>query len=235
VAASRKTAAPVDEEFHYSNRAVDGERARQTTVAVTQTFLGLVLVLLGLWIVVPIVWSIVMFFVHGMRGTPGGSFLATVSFIAVFYVIGLIAGVLVVWGGVRLIRGAWVQGASPTGVKALARLSFDAVPVVGFVVGTGTVTNQVVVSFEPDIEVRAVLERLAEELSDPDILSELVGDKPYVANRRKRIPKELTDGHVVYLADLVVKHVVVKGEVKRRSAIPCVAEPGAGGRITATQ
>jgi len=209
--------------FFGSDRA---SRAREVAIATSQGILGIILVLVGLLFIWPIIGLIPIL----LRTGPGAA--AALFFVLLFLGVFVLIGLAIVRVGIRMLRAAWFQHSVAPGLRMLQKLSFDAVPVTAFTVGAGAVTNHVLISFETDFETAGLLKRLAEDLSHPDALSEIVGGNvDFVPDRRRRVPKDLTDGLSIYLADLQVRHVVASGVVRKRVALECVAEPGSGGRI----
>jgi len=223
-----RTTAP-DAEIQHSFGSDRASRAREVTIATTQGILGIVLVLFGLLFISPVIGFLPLLLKTGpMAG-------AIVLFGGIGLVIFVLIGAALVRIGIRMLREAWFQQSVAPELRMLQKLSFDALPVTAFTVGSTEVTNQVLFCFETDAGASGMLARLAEELSDPEILAEFTGETDFVPGRRRRIPEDLTDGLSVYLADLQVKHVMVGGTVRKRVALQCVAEPGRGGRIVVSQ
>lgn len=213
-------------ELQHSFGSDRGARAREITIATSQTVIGVCLILVGLLLMLPLLWLIPLLFAGG-----AGIFLLALIFAGLFIIALPIAGFGLIRLGISMLRGAAFNQRGAPALRALQKLSYDAVPLTAFTVGSGEVTNQVLISFDTDSSMRGILQRLAAELSDPETLEEMVGAKPFVPDRRRRLPRDLADGHLVYLADLQVRHVVMKGAIKKRLAVDCMVEPGAGGRI----
>jgi len=227
--ANRLSTTAPDPEIQHSISSDRASRAREITIATTQGILGIILVLFGLLFISPVIGFLPLLLKTGpMAG-------AMVLFGGIGLVIFVLIGAALVRIGIRMLREAWFQQTVAPELRMLQKLSFDAVTVMAFTVGSGEVTNQVLFCFETEVGASGMLARLAEELSDPDILAEFTGDADFVPDRRRRIPEDLTDGLNIYLADLQVKHVVVSGKVRKRLALQCVAEPGPGGRIVVSQ
>jgi len=218
-----------DPEVQHSFGSDGASRAREVAIATTQGILGIVLILFGLFFIWPVIGLLPLLLKTGpMAG-------AILLFGGIFLGIFVLVGIALIRAGIRILREAWFQQSVAPGLRMLQKLSFDAMPVMGYAVGIGEVTNQVLFCFETEVGASGMLARLADELSDPEILAEFTGDKAFVPGRRRRIPEDITDGLTIYLADLQVKHVMVSGTVRKRVAIQCVAEPGPGGRIVVSQ
>lgn len=70
------------------------------------------------------------------------------------------------------------------------------------------------------------------EQTDPDLamLSEYVTNETACPYRRRRIPKTLTDGAKIYIADLhIYRAFLPKGRLSGRDRLRCIAEPGSRG------
>lgn len=203
------------------------ERRSEMTAAIAQTTGGILLILFGVAFVTPLP---VLLMSSGLKagGLPAAIIMLT------FGLFGGLFGLLLIILGVRMLRSAQFHGSEAPVLRNLRRLSYDAVPVNGYVVGLDRLTHQVLICFDETPADHVALMELAAELSTPEMLEELNGGELFVADRRLRLPNDLTGGRMVYLADIQVTHVVVGGIPRLRRVVSCTAEPGAAGRIAAS-
>lgn len=227
---------PVESSLIHDIHGGRNARARELALAVSQTAGGILVILVGVALIAPVLWSVLSLVlamrnatVFAMMRTPAMWFFVVYGFV-LLCVAGL--GIAFIRGGIAMLRSGSFQKNEAPILRALQRLSYDAVPVTGYIVGVNRVTHHVVFTFEHHADERRFMIELATKLSQPNALNDLLGDDGYVPDRRVRLPRELTAGRTIYLADLQVTHSGGKG-VKPRLAVPCMVEPGSGGRIAA--
>src|SRR3569833_1315470 len=175
----------VEPEIQHNIGSDRSERVREVTVATSQSILGIVVTLIGLVCFIPAVSMVLSLFHAGPLPRNGPTATQMLLFVLIFGAICAVIGIAMIRVGIGLLRAAWFQGSVSPGLRALQKLSFDAMPVTTYVVGDGAVTNQVLLCFDHEFGVKEALSTLAAELSDPEILAELVGEDAFVDGRRR--------------------------------------------------
>jgi hypothetical protein len=221
---AREASSPPEPELSHTLASTGAIRAREVTLAVSQSVGGVLLIIAGVGLMLPIGFMLPL-----LLGGPVFFILLLFLWIVVIG-LALFGGVLIRMG-IAMLKSAYFQSRGAPMLRTVGRLAYDAVPVTAYVVDSGSKVIHALITFESHPDELVFMPTLAARLAASELLEDLLCDGEYVEDRRLRIPRELAAGRLVYLVDLELKR-------KRRSIRPvlhCVAEPGSSGRIVSVE